>query len=213
MTTTARTVCDPNCHANPKCGLEATLDEGRIIAVEPAQYPAPGFENRICLMGRSRLEYQYHPERLRKPLKRVGERGEGRWEEISWEEAVALFVDNQRRIAEKWGPKSILFHQISGAYGLLTRGAPLRYAALTGASAVRAERHRLWRRQGPRGNVRRARGNLLQVWRTLPERYVEFEADDHLGRQSRSDPERRSRRPERSATRRHRARVHRPGAE
>ena len=138
MTTTARSVCDPNCHANPKCGLEATLDEGRIIAVEPARYPAPGFENRICLMGRSRLEYQYHSERLRKPLKRVGERGEGRWEEISWEKAVALFVDNQRRIAEKWGPKSILFHQISGAYGLLTRGAPLRYAALTGASAVRA---------------------------------------------------------------------------
>ena len=54
MTTTARSVCDPNCHARSKCGLEATLDQGRIIAVEPARYPAPGFENRICLMGRSR---------------------------------------------------------------------------------------------------------------------------------------------------------------
>ena len=138
MTETARTVCDPNCHANPKCGLSATLDDGRIIAVEPASYPVPGFENRICLMGRARLEYQYHPERLRTPLKRVGERGECRWEAISWEEAIALFVENQKRISEQYGSRAVLFHQISGAYGLLTRGAPLRYAALTGASAVRA---------------------------------------------------------------------------
>jgi molybdopterin-containing oxidoreductase family molybdopterin binding subunit len=138
MTITARTVCDPNCHANPKCGLEATVEDGRIIAVEPASYPVPGFENRICLMGRARLEYQYHPERLRTPLKRVGARGEGRWEEISWDEAITLFVENQQRIAEQHGPRAVLFHQISGAYGLLTRGAPLRYAALTGASAVRA---------------------------------------------------------------------------
>ena len=133
-----RTVCDPNCHANPKCGLSATVEDGRIIAVEPADYPVPGFENRICMMGRARLEYQYHPERLRHPLKRVGERGEGRWEKISWEEAIDLFVTKQKEISARYGPQSVLFHQISGAYGLLTRGAPLRYAALTGASAVRA---------------------------------------------------------------------------
>ncbi|MEM9744431.1 MAG: molybdopterin-dependent oxidoreductase [Pseudomonadota bacterium] len=138
MTKSARTVCDPNCHANPKCGLAATIDKGRIIAVAPADYPIPGYENRICLMGRSRLEYQYHPDRLRTPLRRVGARGEGRWEPISWEDAVEWFVSEQRRISERYGSRAVLFHQISGAYGLLTRGSPLRYAALTGASAVRA---------------------------------------------------------------------------
>ncbi len=101
MTTSARTVCDPNCHASPKCGLSATIENGRIIAVEPADYPIPGFENRICMMGRSRLEYQYHPERLRKPLKRVGERGEGQWQEISWDEAIQLFVDTQKRVTDQ----------------------------------------------------------------------------------------------------------------
>ncbi len=133
-----RTVCDPNCHANPKCGLSATVDDGRIIAIAPADYPVSGYENRICMMGRSRLEYQYHPERLRTPLKRVGARGEGQWQEISWDEAISLFVQKQSEIAEKYGSRAVLFHQISGAYGLLTRGSPLRYAALTGASAVRA---------------------------------------------------------------------------
>ncbi|MDG2277833.1 MAG: molybdopterin-dependent oxidoreductase [Pseudomonadales bacterium] len=138
MTTNVRTVCDPNCHANPKCGIAASVHNGRIIAVAPADYPVPGYENRICMMGRARLEYQYHAERLRKPLKRIGARGAGQWQEISWQEAIALFVEKQKEITEKYGSRAVLFHQISGAYGLLTRGSPLRYAALTGASAVRA---------------------------------------------------------------------------
>ncbi len=138
MISRERTVCDPNCHANPHCGLSATVEDGRITAVDPAEYPVPGYENRICLMGRSRLEAQYHPDRLRTPLKRVGARGEGRWEEISWDEAVALFVENQKRIADEHGSRAVAFHQISGAYGFLTRGSAIRYAALTGGTAIRA---------------------------------------------------------------------------
>jgi len=138
MISKARTVCDPNCHANPHCGLSVTIEAGRITAVDPADYPVPGYENRICMMGRARLEYQYHPDRLRTPLKRVGARGEGRWEVISWDEAVELFVENQKRISEQYGSRAVAFHQISGAFGLLTRGSALRYAALTGGTAIRA---------------------------------------------------------------------------
>ncbi len=137
MTHKERSVCDPNCHANPKCGLSVTIDDGKITSVNAAEYPVPGYKNRICLMGRSRLEYQYHPDRLRKPLKRVGARGEGQWEEISWDEAVALFVDTQKKISEHYGPRAVAFSQYSGAYGLLTRGSALRYAGLTGGTAMR----------------------------------------------------------------------------
>ena len=42
MISKERTVCDPNCHANPHCGLLATVEDGRIIAVDPAEYPVPG---------------------------------------------------------------------------------------------------------------------------------------------------------------------------
>lgn len=138
MNQKARTVCDPNCHAAPKCGLTATIEDNKIIAVEPADYPVPGYENRICLMGRSRLEYQYHPDRLRTPLKRVGKRGEGQWEPISWDEAITLFVANHKRIAEEYGPRSVALTQLSGAFGLLTRGTLTRYAALTGATVQQA---------------------------------------------------------------------------
>ncbi|MEO1730276.1 MAG: molybdopterin-dependent oxidoreductase [Pseudomonadota bacterium] len=138
MSETGRTVCDPNCHADPKCGLAVTIDDGKVTGVSAAQYPIPGYENRICLMGRSRLEYQNHPDRLTTPLKRVGERGQGQWEAISWDEATALFVKKQNEITEKYGSRAVLFSQSSGAFGLLTRGAPLRYAGLTGATSIRA---------------------------------------------------------------------------
>ena len=137
MAYTERSVCDPNCHANPKCGLAATVEDGKIIAVGPAEYPVEGYKSRICLLGRSRLEYQYHPDRLKTPLKRVGARGEGRWEPISWDEAVSLFVSAQTRIAERYGSQAVAFTQGSGAFGLLTRGSALRYAGLTGATSIR----------------------------------------------------------------------------
>lgn len=138
MSTVERTVCDPNCHANPKCGLSATVENGRIVEIGPADYPIEGFENRICLLGRARLEQQYHPGRLTKPLKRVGTRGRGEWEEISWAEAARLFVEAQKRIAAEYGERAISFQQISGAYGLLTRNSPVRYASLTGATVIRS---------------------------------------------------------------------------
>jgi molybdopterin-containing oxidoreductase family molybdopterin binding subunit len=116
----------------------ATIEDGRITDVKGANYPVPGFDGRICLMGRSRLEYQYHPDRLLRPLKRVGERGEGKWEEISWSEAADIFCSEHKRIAEKYGPKSVAFTSISGAYAVLTRASPMRYAALTGATMIRA---------------------------------------------------------------------------
>lgn len=138
MSQFARTVCDPNCHADPKCGLKATIDDGKIIAVTAADYPVEHLKNRICMLGRSRLEYQYHTDRLRQPMKRVGERGADQWEPISWGEALELFVENHRVTAEKYGPEAVALTQVSGAFGLLTRGAMHRYASLTGATVSKA---------------------------------------------------------------------------
>lgn len=138
MANIQRTVCDPNCHATPKCGLSATIEDDKIIAVSAADYPLDDFKNRICLMGRSRLEYQYHPDRLKKPLKRVGKRGDNKWDEISWDEALTIFVENHKRIIDTYGEKAVAMTQVSGAWGILTRGAMHRYAALTGATVSAA---------------------------------------------------------------------------
>ena len=133
-----RTVCDPNCHADPKCGINATVEDDKIIAVTGSEYPLEGFKNRICMMGRSRLEYQNHRDRLRTPLRRKGPRGAGEWEAIGWDEAISLFITQHKATSEAYGPAAVKLSQVSGASGLLTRGTMHRYAALTGATVTGA---------------------------------------------------------------------------
>lgn len=89
-------------------------------------------------MGMARLEQQYHKDRLRYPLRRVGERGEGRWEKISWDEAFDLLAERLRKVAEQYGSRSLAFFAGSGASGVLTRGSAHRFAAAIGGTAHRA---------------------------------------------------------------------------
>ncbi|HYB73290.1 MAG TPA: molybdopterin-dependent oxidoreductase [Candidatus Sulfotelmatobacter sp.] len=136
-TSVVRTVCDPNCHANPRCGILAHVEDGRIVRIEAADFPRPEFSKRICLMGLSRLEYQYHRDRLLHPLRRVGERGAGRWERITWDEALDFIAENFRGIAAAHGSRAIAAISGSGANGVLTRGASYRFAAALGGTAAR----------------------------------------------------------------------------
>jgi anaerobic selenocysteine-containing dehydrogenase len=54
-------------------------------------------------------QYVYHPDRLTRPLKRAGKRGEGKWREISWDEAFDLIEEKMTGIREKFGPESAVF--------------------------------------------------------------------------------------------------------
>ncbi len=89
-------------------------------------------------MGMARLEQQYHKDRLRHPLRRVGERGEGRWQKISWDEAFDLVAERLRKIAEQYGSRSLAFFAGSGASGVLTKGSVQRFAAAIRGTAHRA---------------------------------------------------------------------------
>ncbi len=133
-----RTVCDPNCHANPRCGILAHVEKGRIVRIEPGAFPSPEFDKRICLMGTSRLEYQYHKDRLLFPLQRVGDRGAGQWKQISWDEAYDRIATNFRRIAAEFDARAVAVISGSGTNGVLTRGSTYRFAAAIGATAGRA---------------------------------------------------------------------------
>jgi len=133
-----RTVCDPNCHATPRCGILAHVENERIVRIEPGSFPLPEFDRRICLMGSSRLEYQYHEDRLLHPLQRVGERGEGKWKRITWDEAYDLMAEKFRGIAERFSPRAVAVMCGSGTQGVLTRGSTHRFAAGCGATAYRA---------------------------------------------------------------------------
>ncbi len=61
----------------------------------------------VCIKGATIPDVMYHPDRLRYPLKRLGARGEGRWQRISWEEALNAIADRLKGIKEKFGPEAI----------------------------------------------------------------------------------------------------------
>ncbi|GAB5122278.1 molybdopterin-dependent oxidoreductase [Escherichia coli] len=65
---------------------------------------------RACVRGRGYRKFVYHPDRLKYPMKRVGKRGEGRFERISWDEATTLIADNLKRITQQYGPASRYVH-------------------------------------------------------------------------------------------------------
>lgn len=55
------------------------------------------------------LEYLYHPDRVNFPLERVGERGKGRWERVSWSQALDEIASKIRDIRAKYRPEAIAF--------------------------------------------------------------------------------------------------------
>ena len=101
-----------------RCVLLATVRDGRIVRLEADDRPdvleAP--QLRACARGRSYLRRQYHPDRLLHPLKRVGKRGEGRFERVSWDEALDLVASEMRRVRETYGPGALFVPYGTGSY-------------------------------------------------------------------------------------------------
>jgi molybdopterin-containing oxidoreductase family molybdopterin binding subunit len=108
------------------CGLLAHVKDGKLEKLEPADFPDPKF-NRICLKGLSQIQQVYHPERLKYPMKRVGKRGEGKWQRISWDEALDTIATKLKKIMGKYGPTAVLWFR--GGLGAISE-APKRLASL-----------------------------------------------------------------------------------
>ena len=131
-----RTACPAHCGVD-SCGILAHVQGDRIIKLEPGEFPFK-IDNRICLRGLSSLDVTYHPDRLKYPMKRVGERGEGKFERISWEEAYDLIVSKFKNITDKYGWKSIGWVLGGPGAGTTKFGAYLRLASLTQGTRVSA---------------------------------------------------------------------------
>ena len=92
------------------CAILAGVRGNRIIKVkgDPDGFLNEGY---ICPKGLASPERLTHPDRLRYPVKRIGKRGEGKWERISWGEAIGEISENLARIKEKHGAKGVAFCQ------------------------------------------------------------------------------------------------------
>jgi anaerobic selenocysteine-containing dehydrogenase len=79
---------------------------GKAIKVE-GDPDGPLNKGTMCAKGLACLDLLYHPDRIKSPLKRKGKRGEGKWQQISWDEAYDTIVAKIKEITEKYGVLSI----------------------------------------------------------------------------------------------------------
>ena len=86
------------------CQLRAETKDGRLSRILPHDNPL--LARNVCFKGLAAPHIHNHKDRLRVPLKRVGERGEDRWEEISHEQAIAEIADRLRGTIDQYGPEA-----------------------------------------------------------------------------------------------------------
>ena len=126
--------CPHNCPDT--CGWVVTLDDAGTPTHITGDPDHPYTQGWLCSKVNRYLEFVFHPDRLRTPLRRVGTKGEGRFEPVSWDAALDEIVGRWQEIIAKHGPEGILPYSYSGTLG-----------------GVHAEvcNHRLWTRMGASG--------------------------------------------------------------
>ena len=92
------------------------MDNGRVIKVE-GDPESPLNRGELCPKGQASLEYLYHPDRLKHQLKRVGEKGQGKWQQITWNEALDTVAGELAKARDKHGAESVVFIQGSNKGG------------------------------------------------------------------------------------------------
>ncbi|MEW5870096.1 MAG: molybdopterin-dependent oxidoreductase [Chloroflexota bacterium] len=91
-----------------RCGVRARVQEGRIVKLE-GNPDHPHSRGKLCARGQSGLMNTYDPDRVLHPLVRVGQRGEGKFRQASWDEALDIVADNMLKIKSQYGPEAMLF--------------------------------------------------------------------------------------------------------
>ncbi len=145
--TVYRTGHSNNCDG--ACGHLVHVVDGRVTMIGPASWgttlisgaPAPTFHPRVCLRGLSQISNTYNPDRIKYPYKRVGPRGSGKWERISWNEATTLIASKFREVQAKYGKPSVWIAPYTGSLAFIEGvvGAGFRFASVIGASAGDSE--------------------------------------------------------------------------
>jgi anaerobic dimethyl sulfoxide reductase subunit A len=106
-----------------KCFIKGHVKDGTVTRISTrtdAELDPTQPVMKACVRGRSYRKMLYHPDRLKYPMKRVGKRGEGKFERISWEEAIDTIARETIRITEKYGPASRFIH-----VGTAVTGGPI----------------------------------------------------------------------------------------
>jgi anaerobic selenocysteine-containing dehydrogenase len=88
------------------CGINCYVRDGRLVRIEGMK-EAPTNKGKLCPKAFASMQWVYSPQRLRYPLKRVGEKGEGKFERVTWDEALDIIAHKLKEQKDKYGPESL----------------------------------------------------------------------------------------------------------
>jgi len=91
------------------CGVIGWVQDGRVRKIEGNPLD-PNTQGTICAKANGMISYTYYPERILYPLKRVGPRGSGQWQRVSWDEALDDIGARLRALREAGTPEQLVFH-------------------------------------------------------------------------------------------------------
>ncbi len=115
---TVWTACTVNCGS--RCILKGHVKDGvlmRITTDDTGDDSYGTHQVRACMRGRSVRHRVYHPDRLKYPLKRVGKRGESKFERISWDQAFNEIAQRMQDSIDKYGNESLFINYATGTLG------------------------------------------------------------------------------------------------
>lgn len=118
-TSVVRGACHHDCPDT--CAWEVTVREG--VAVQLRGDPSHPFtDGQLCPKVNPYLDRVYHPDRLLRPLRRVGPKGEGRFEPVDWDAAIAEIADRIGTAVARHGGETVLPYSLDGTQGLVQKG-------------------------------------------------------------------------------------------
>jgi len=90
------------------CGILVRVVDGRAVKIEGNPL-YPSNRGKTCPKGQMGLQILYDPDRIKGPMRRAGERGSGRWERISWDEAIGFVASKLRELRARGEPHTLVF--------------------------------------------------------------------------------------------------------
>lgn len=127
-----KSTCPRNCHDT--CSIKTQVVDGKVVRIR-GEETNPYTAGNICVKMNHYVNYLYNPDRLLYPMKRVGKKGEGKFERISWDEAYKLIAKNTKKNIKEFGPNSIASYFYSGTLGYVSNySMPARYFNKIGAT-------------------------------------------------------------------------------
>ena len=109
------TTCSYDCGGH--CLLEVDVRDNKIIKIKSKK--AEGLNISACSRGLTQKNVLYSPDRIKTPLKRIGDRGNGSFKAISWDEALETISRKFKQVIKEYGTESIYFIPGSGIRPLI----------------------------------------------------------------------------------------------